>query len=174
MAAFFLLKNMLYLELSMAYPKTDRKYALIVDASPGTDSIEGGMGATLTQIDKLGKFYDISYASKEILKHEKKYLPFLLEMDDIIWAMEYYQEHLRGRRFILYTEHKQSENLGTIHTKTMNPFQLAKMAFDLEINYKKGSEMPADFLSQSLYISVQCQLWTSIDHMTKKRTMYQT
>jgi hypothetical protein len=39
--------------------------------------------------------------------------------------MEYYQEHLRGRRFILYTDHKPLETLGTLHTKTMNRLQLA-------------------------------------------------
>jgi hypothetical protein len=64
-----------------------------------------------------------------------------------IWAMEYYQEHLRGRRFILFTDHKPLETLGTLHTKTMSRLQLAMMDFDFEIRYKKGSEMPADFLS---------------------------
>jgi hypothetical protein len=63
--------------------------------------------------------------------------------------MEYYQEHLRGRIFILYTDHKPLESLGTLHTKTMNRLQLAMMDFDFEIRYKKGSKMPADFLSQS-------------------------
>jgi hypothetical protein len=70
-------------------------------------------------------------------------------MDAVVWAMEYYQEHLRGRRFILYTDHKPLETLGTLHTKTMNRLQLAMMDFDFEIRYKKGSEMPADFLSRS-------------------------
>jgi hypothetical protein len=68
-------------------------------------------------------------------------------MDAVVWAMEYYQEHLRGRRFILYTDHKPLETLGMLHTKTMNRLQLAMM--DFKIRYKKGSEMPADFLSRS-------------------------
>jgi hypothetical protein len=38
-------------------------------------------------------------------------------------------------------------NLG--HTKTMNRLQLAMIDFDFEIRYKRGSEMPADFLSRS-------------------------
>jgi hypothetical protein len=133
----------------MAYPRADRTYALIVDASIGTNSIEGGMGAILCQIEKNGKFHSISYASKQLIKHEKNYSPFLLEMNAVVWAMEYYQENLRGRRFILYTDHKPLETLGTLHTKTMNRLQLAMMDFDFEIRYKKGSEMPADFLSRS-------------------------
>jgi hypothetical protein len=70
-------------------------------------------------------------------------------MDAVVWAMEYYQEHLRGRRFILYSDHKPLETMGMLHTKTMNRLQLAMMDFDFEIRYKKGSEMPADFLSRS-------------------------
>jgi hypothetical protein len=53
----------------MAYPRADRTYALIVDASTGTNTIEGGMGAILCQIDKNGKFHAISYASKQLIKH---------------------------------------------------------------------------------------------------------
>ncbi len=147
--AFENLKSLLCSEPVMAYPRSDRTYALIVDASTGTDRIEGGMGAILCQIDKAGKFHAISYASKQLIKHEKNYSPFLLEMDAVVWAMEYYQEHLRGRRFIMYTDHKPLETLGTLHTKTMNRLQLAMMDFDFEIRYKKGSEMPADFLSRS-------------------------
>jgi hypothetical protein len=71
----------------MAYPRANRTYALIVDASTGTDTVEGGMGAILCQIGKTGKFYAISYASKQLIKHEKNYSTFLLEMDAEVWAM---------------------------------------------------------------------------------------
>jgi hypothetical protein len=47
--AFRNLKTMLCSEPVMAYPRSDRTYALIVDASTGTDTIEGGMGAILCQ-----------------------------------------------------------------------------------------------------------------------------
>jgi hypothetical protein len=131
--AFNVLKTMLCSEPTMAYPKSDITYALIVDASTGTDTVEGGMCAILCQIDKTGKFHAISYASKQLIKHKKNYSPFLLEMDAVVWAMEYYQEHLRGGRLILYTDHKPLETLGTLHTKTMNRLQLAMMDFDFKI-----------------------------------------
>jgi hypothetical protein len=98
---------------------------------------------------KNGKGHAISYASKQLIKHEKNYSPFFLEVDAVVWAMEYYQEHLRGRRFILYTDHKPLESLSTLHTKTMNYLQLAMMDFYFQIRYKKGSEMPADYLLRS-------------------------
>jgi hypothetical protein len=62
-----------------------------------------------------------------------KKLLTILARDAVVWAMEYYQEHLRGRRFILYTDHKSLESLGTLHTKTMNRLQLTMMDFDFEI-----------------------------------------
>jgi hypothetical protein len=108
------------------------------------------MVAILTQIYKEGKIHASSYASKQLFKKKKKNTQFLLETDALVWAMEYYQEHLRGRRFILYTDHKPLETLGIFHTKTMNRLQLAMLDFHFEISYKKGWKLPADFLSRSL------------------------
>jgi hypothetical protein len=78
---------MLCPETIMADPRSERIYTLIVGASTGTDSVEGGMGAILTQINKEGKCHSISYASKELIKHEKKYSPFLLKVNALVWAM---------------------------------------------------------------------------------------
>jgi hypothetical protein len=47
----------------MAYRRSDRTYALIVDVSTGTDKVEAGMDAILTQIGKDGKFHAICCAS---------------------------------------------------------------------------------------------------------------
>ncbi len=44
---FSLLKMMLCTEPIMANTRSDRTYALIVDALTGTDTVEGGMGAIL-------------------------------------------------------------------------------------------------------------------------------
>ncbi len=39
---------------TMAFPRSDRQYALITDAATGTADFSGGLGAILTQIDKDG------------------------------------------------------------------------------------------------------------------------
>ena len=122
---------------------------MLVDAATGTPDIDGGMGAILAQIDSSGKFHAIAYASKQLLKHQKNYSPYLLELDATVWAMEYWQEYLRGRKFVLYSDHRPLESLGTLHTKTMNRLALALLDFDFEIRYCKGEQMPADFLSRS-------------------------
>jgi hypothetical protein len=78
----------------MAYPRSNRTYTLILEASTGTDSVEGGIGAILMQIDKEN-FTHSAILTKQLIKHEKNYFPFLLKMDAVVWAMEYYQEHQR-------------------------------------------------------------------------------
>ena len=79
------LKTILCSKLVMAYPRGDRTYALIVDASTGTAEIEGGMGAILAQIDNKGVFPALSYTSKQLIKHVKNYSSYLLEMDAVVW-----------------------------------------------------------------------------------------
>jgi hypothetical protein len=60
--------------------------------------------------------------------------------------MEHFETYLRGKHFILYTDHKPLEKLGKVHTSRL---QELMNEFDFEICYKKGSEMPADFLSRN-------------------------
>ena len=67
-----------------------------------------------------------------------------------VWGMEHFSTYLRGRKFTLYTDHRPLEKLGTVHTKTLNRLQQAMTDYDFIIKYKKGEEMPADFLSRNV------------------------
>ena len=80
---------------------------------------------------------------------KKNYSPYLLEMAAAVWGMDFYNEYLRGKQFILYTDHKPLEKLGHLHTKTLNRLQLAMLEYDFVIQYQKGVTMPADFLSRT-------------------------
>ncbi len=55
----------------MAFPKVNRQYALITDAATGTADTPGGLGAILTQVNKEGNFYTISFTSRQLNDHEK-------------------------------------------------------------------------------------------------------
>ncbi len=79
--------------------------------------------------------------------HEKNYSPFLLEAAAAVWGMEILNEYLRGKQFILFTDHKPLEKLGHLHTKTLNGLQTALLEHDFVVQYKKGTTMPADYLS---------------------------
>jgi hypothetical protein len=107
--SFRTLQSILVSEPVVDFPKPDRPYALITDASLGDDHIPGGLGAILTQIDEKGNHRVIAYASRKLLKHEKNYTPFLIEMQAATWAMDHFYTYLRGRHFTLITDHKPLE-----------------------------------------------------------------
>jgi hypothetical protein len=129
----------------VAYPRKDRPYSLIVDASTGSADVPGGMGAILCQQDAKGRYHVIAYASRGLAKHEKNYTPFLAEMMAAVWGMNHFDVYLKGKRFTLFTDHRPLEKLNKVHSKTLNRLQEAMNIFDFEIVYKKGNEMPADF-----------------------------
>ena len=146
--AFRELQSSLTSEPVVDYPRRNRPYALITDAALGDDKTPGGLGAILTQVDEAGEYRVIAYASRKLQTHEKNYTPFLLEMQAAIWGMDHFSSYLRGRHFTLFTDHKPLEKLGKVHTRTLNRLQEVMNTYDFEIIYKKGSEMPADFLSR--------------------------
>ncbi len=134
------------------YPRSDWPYGLIVDASLGDDKKPSGIGTILTQINPSGEHCVITYASQKLQKHECNYTPFLLGMQAAIWGMEHFGTYLRGRKFTLFTDHRPLEKLGKVHTKALNRLQESVNTFD--IMYKKGSEMPADYLSRNLISAI--------------------
>ena len=151
--AFEMLKSALCSQPIVAYPRKDRPYALLVDAAVGTTAktadgtIEtkqaGGLGAILCQADEHGKFHVIAYASRALSKHEKNYTPFLLEMQAVCWGIQHFDVHLRGRKFVVYSDHKPLEKLSLVHSKTLNRLQQIMNEYDFLIQYKNGKEMPA-------------------------------
>jgi hypothetical protein len=62
--AFKVLQQQLTSDPVMAFPRSDRQYALITDAATGSADFSGGLGAILTQMDKNGNHYAISFASR--------------------------------------------------------------------------------------------------------------
>ena len=100
-----ILKQALLTEPIVDYPRKNRPYLLIVDASTGTSEVTGGLGVILTQTDENNDERVIAYANRQLLKHEKNYTPFLVEMQTMVWEMENFDTYLRSRRFIVYTDH---------------------------------------------------------------------
>ncbi len=96
MNAFINLRKQLISEPVMAFPRIDRQYALITDAATGTAETPKGLGAILTQVDKDGKFYAISFAFPQLKDQEKNYSPFLLEAAAAVWGMDHFNEYLKG------------------------------------------------------------------------------
>ncbi len=156
---FSALQNALTSEPIMAFPRADRQYALIADAATGTADTPGGLGAILTQKEHFDKYYAICYASCQHKDHEKNYSPFLLETAAAVWGMDVFNEYLKGKKIILFTDHKPLETMGHLHTKTMNRLLLEH---DFVIHYKEGEIMPVDYLS-----SLPSTADTRIDEVTE-------
>ena len=143
------MKTALSSEPIVDYSRKNRPYSLIVDASTGTAEVAGGLGAIFSQTDENGEERVIAYASRQLLKHEKNYTPFLVEMQAMVWGMEHFDTYLRGRKFTVFTDHKPLETQTKRQDKTMNRLTEAFLRYNFDIKYKKGSEMPADFLSRN-------------------------
>jgi hypothetical protein len=126
----------------MAFMKADRQYALITDASTGTADTPGGLGAILTQVDKEGNFHAISFASRQLKDHEMNYSPFLLEASAAVWGMNFFNEYLKGKRFILYTDHKPLEKLGHLQRKTLNRLQTALLCDSIQKGIQHAGGLP--------------------------------
>ena len=83
-------------------------------------------------------------------------------MDAVEWAMECYQEHLRGRRFIVYKDHKPLEFMDTLHTKTLNRLILAMLDSILKSDTKKAHKCQQTSCQDHFSRPVLFQFWTKI------------
>ena len=76
-------------------------------------------------------------------------------MAAITWAMEHFNICLKGRHFTVFSDHKPLETAGKNIERTLNRIKEAFMEWDFTIQYKKGREMPADFLSRHVVESIE-------------------
>jgi hypothetical protein len=79
-------------------------------------------------------------------------------MAAIMWAMEHFDTYLRGRTFTVYSDHKPLEAHSKRHEKTLSRLQEEYTRWNFNIVYKKGSEMPADYLSRNVVESIK-NIW---------------
>ncbi|NBR25185.1 MAG: hypothetical protein EBU08_15700, partial [Micrococcales bacterium] len=147
-ASFNKLKEALISEPVVAYPRQDRQFHLYVDAATGGTNNSGGFGAILGQPDDHGNLKVVAYASKSLKDHERNYTPYIAELSAAAWAIDHFDIYLRGRKFVLYTDHKPMVVKKAIHQKTLNRLEEKMGMYDFELVYKKGKDMPADVLSR--------------------------
>jgi hypothetical protein len=88
------------------------------------------------------------HSHQDMIDHKKNCSPFLLEAAPAVWGMDIFNEFLKGKQFIFYTDHKPLEKLGQLPNKELHRLQSAMLEHDIIIQYKKGSSMPADYLSR--------------------------
>ena len=149
LAAFLSLRSAICERPILKYPSRSGKFHLFVDAAVGDAVNDGGLGAVLMQDNEQGTKMPVAYASRRLLAHEANYPAFLLEMQAAVYGMEIFENYLRGRPFVLYSDHKPLSKLSTVHTKTLNRLQLKMQEMYPEMRYIPGDQNTvADFLSR--------------------------
>jgi hypothetical protein len=150
--AFIALRAALTAAPIFAFPQRKGKYHLFVDAATGSArdaSAPSGLGACLLQTQADGSHRVVAYASRTLLEHEKNYSAFLLEMAAAVFGIDQFHILLRGRPFILYTDHKPLEALPSRQEKTLHRLQEKLIEHQFEVRYAPGPRNIADFLSRS-------------------------
>jgi len=66
-----------------------------------TNALCMGLGAVLMQEGRV-----VSYASRQLKDHEKRYPTHDLKLAAIVFALKMWRHYLLGERFELYTDHK--------------------------------------------------------------------
>ena len=66
-----------------------------------TDTSGTGMGCVLMQKGKV-----VSYASRQLGPHERRYPTHDLELAAVVFALKVWRHYLFGEQFELYTDHK--------------------------------------------------------------------
>lgn len=74
---------------------------LVFGGSLSTDASNYSTGAILSQND-----HPVNYAPRTLNQAERNYSTIEKELLAIVWTTKYFQLHLYGRKFTIYTDHK--------------------------------------------------------------------
>ena len=136
-------------------PETLRYYDVTKPVTLQVDSSMKGLGAALIQDQG-----PVAYASKALNETQQRWAQIEKELFAIVFGCRRFHQHIYGKRVIIETDHKP---LQYIFNKPLAqaPSRLQKMllqlqAYDIEIRYKKGTEMYlADALSRAFQPDVK-------------------
>jgi hypothetical protein len=116
-----------------------KKFDIYYDAS------QQGLGCVLMQDGKV-----VSYASRQLRKHEENYPTHDLELAAVVHALKIWRHHLIGHRCEIYSDHKSLKYIFTqtdLNLRQRRWLELIK-DYDLGINYHPGkANIVADALS---------------------------
>ncbi|RXN06658.1 putative protein K02A2.6-like protein [Labeo rohita] len=144
-AALSTLRESLTSETTMAYFNPNRETELIVDASPV------GLGAILLQKDTEKK-HVIAYASRALSDVERRYSQTEREALVIVWSCEHFHLYIYGKEFTMVTDQKPLKLIWN-NPRSKPPARIERRGlrlqpYNLKIEYRKGTDNPADYLSR--------------------------
>jgi ribonuclease HI len=120
-----------------------KKFDIYYDAS------QQGLGCVLMQDGKV-----VSYASRQLRKHEENYPTYDLELAAVVHALKIWRHHLIGHRCEIYSDHKSLKYIFTQTDLNLRQRRWLELIedYDLGINYHPGkANIVADALSRRKY-----------------------
>ena len=110
MNAFNAVKVALCAQPLLSFPKFDRPFVLLVDASGGQ---QGGYGACLAQLDDQGQEQPLAYASCALNKAQKEYPITQGESAAMMWALRRWRQYTQNNSYptIVVSDHSACKSL---------------------------------------------------------------
>ena len=134
--AFEALKEALMKEPVLCHPDYSRTFVIDCDGS------YEGLGAVLGQQFEEGERV-VSYASRSLLAHEKKWSASELEAAAVIWALETFRPYIHGVRVTVRTDHSALAFLksNTEKCPRLQRWALRLQDFDHELVFRPGRQI---------------------------------
>ena len=138
------LRDALSEEPVLVLPDRNKNFILRTDAS------NTGVGAVLLQeVDNTLR--PVSYASRKLLDRETRYSTIEKECLAVIWAMKHFDFYLKGKRFILQTDHQPLTYLRNMQNNNgrLMRWALTLQSYDFSVEFIPGKEnVLSDLLSR--------------------------
>jgi len=119
-----------------------------------TDASSVGMGAVLMQQCSEEEWLPVQWASKKFTPTECRYGISEKEMYAVYWGILKFEYELRGKRFLLETDHKalvEIRRKPVFENDRINRWIEHIQEFDFEVRYKKGEEIGVPDALSRLY-----------------------
>jgi hypothetical protein len=140
------LKKRLTTTLILTMPDMERPFSIYCDASGQ------GLGCVLMQDSHV-----VAYASRQLRKHEEKYLTHNMELAVMVHALKIWRHYTIGKRCEVYSDHKRLKYIFTqpyFYLRQQRWLELIKY-YDIGINYHPGkANVIADALSRRSHLNM--------------------
>jgi hypothetical protein len=140
------LKKRLTTTLVLTMPDMEKPFLLYCDA------FGQGLGCVLMQDGHV-----VAYASRQLRKHEEKYLTHDLELAAMVHALKIWRHYIIGKRCEVYSDHNSLKYIFTqpdLNLRQRRWLELIK-DYDLGINYHPGkANVVADALSRRSHLNM--------------------
>jgi hypothetical protein len=117
-----------------------------------TDGSNVAIAGVIMQYDEDAKeYFPVAYVSRKLQDRGKRYFTTEIELLAIVYSLSKFEYYLRGRHFILFTDHNLLVTLRTLHFKNakISRWFMFLQSLDFSIRHVRGRENRiADCLSR--------------------------